>query len=125
LVLDLGEAGSNAGLFDFATGTPPGALVCSARALQLQCPKFDRCRPAATCGVSRMSRLLFLLAVVIVVYLLLRSMRAQAPKRDATASSEEMVRCAQCGVHVPRSESILAGGNFYCSDAHRREHTSK
>jgi uncharacterized protein len=36
-----------------------------------------------------------------------------------------MVRCVQCGVHLPKSESILAGGNYYCSDAHRREHTSK
>lgn len=74
-----------------------------------------------------MSRLLFLLAVIVAVYLLLRSMRAQTPrhKHDAPASSEEMVRCAQCGVHLPKSESILAGGSFYCSDAHRREHTSK
>jgi uncharacterized protein len=74
-----------------------------------------------------MSRLLFLLAVVIVVYLLLKSFRKQPPKQDASASApaEDMVRCAQCGVHLPRSESIMAGGNFYCSDAHRREHTSK
>jgi uncharacterized protein len=72
-----------------------------------------------------MSRLLFLLAVVVVVYLLLRSYRRQAPKQDAPAPAEEMVRCAQCGVHLPKSESILAGGSFYCSDAHRREHTSK
>jgi len=72
-----------------------------------------------------MSRLLFMLAVIIIVYLLLRSMRMRAPKREDTSSSEEMVRCAQCGVHLPKSESILAGGSFYCSDAHRREHTSK
>lgn len=72
-----------------------------------------------------MSRLLFLLAVAIVVYLLLRSFRRQAPKQDVSDSSEEMVRCAKCGVHLPKSESILAGGNFYCSDAHRREHTSR
>jgi len=73
-----------------------------------------------------MSRLLFLLAVIIVVYLLLKSYRRQAPKSDeATVSSEEMVRCVQCGVHLPKSESILAGGKFYCSDAHRREHTSQ
>jgi uncharacterized protein len=72
-----------------------------------------------------MSRLLFLMAVVVVVYLLLKSYRRQAPKQDAPAPAEEMVRCAQCGVHLPKSESILAGGNFYCSDAHRREHTSK
>jgi uncharacterized protein len=72
-----------------------------------------------------MSRLLFLLAVIVVVYLLLRSFRRQAPKQDAPAPAEEMVRCAQCGVHLPKSESVLAGGNSYCSDAHRREHTSK
>lgn len=73
-----------------------------------------------------MSRLLFLLAVVIVVYLLLRSFRRQAPKQqDVPTAAEEMVRCAKCGVHLPKSESILAGGNFYCSDAHRREHNSK
>ena len=72
-----------------------------------------------------MSRLLFLLAVVIVVYLLLKSYRKQPPKQDASAPAEDMVRCAQCGVHLPRSESILASGNFYCSDEHRRQHTSK
>ncbi len=70
-----------------------------------------------------MSRLLFLLAVAIVVYLLLRSYRRQAPKQDDSKPAEEMVRCAQCGVHLPRSESILANGNFYCSDEHRRQHT--
>ncbi|MDO8989986.1 MAG: PP0621 family protein [Sideroxyarcus sp.] len=72
-----------------------------------------------------MSRLLFLLAVVVVVYLLLRSFRKQAPKQDSPVAAEEMVRCAQCGVHLPKGESIKAGGNFYCSDAHRIEHTSK
>ena len=76
-----------------------------------------------------MSRLLFLLAVVIVVYLLLKSYRRQAPKQDEPSSpsesSEEMVRCVKCGVHLPKSESILAGGNFFCSDAHRREYNSK
>ena len=73
-----------------------------------------------------MSRLLFLLAVAVVVYLLLRSFRRQAPKQDAPpAQAEEMVRCVQCGVHLPKSEAIMAGGNFYCSDAHRREHSSR
>lgn len=72
-----------------------------------------------------MSRLLFLLAVIVVVYLLLRSFRKQAPRQDAPPVAEEMVRCAQCGVHLPKSESILAGGSYYCSDAHRREHASK
>jgi uncharacterized protein len=72
-----------------------------------------------------MSRLLFLLAVAVAVYLLLRSFRRPAPKQDVQNEAEEMVRCAQCGVHLPKSESIMSRGNFYCSDAHRREHTSK
>lgn len=72
-----------------------------------------------------MSRLLFLVAIIVVVYLLLRSYRRQAPKQDMPGEAEEMVRCAHCGVHLPKSESILAGGNYYCCDAHRREHSSK
>jgi uncharacterized protein len=31
-----------------------------------------------------------------------------------------MVRCAQCGVHLPRSEGFLSQGNYFCSDEHRR-----
>ena len=33
-----------------------------------------------------------------------------------------MVRCAQCGVHLPRSESLVSGQVFYCSAEHRRLH---
>jgi uncharacterized protein len=70
-----------------------------------------------------MSRLIFFLAIIIVVYLLLKSFRRQAAKDDLTTQSEEMVRCAQCGVHLPKSESIMVGGNFFCSDEHRRKHS--
>ena len=72
-----------------------------------------------------MSRLLFLLAVAIVVYLLLKSYRRQEPRQDQSQASEEMVRCEQCGVHLPRSESFLAGGKFFCSDEHRRQYNAK
>jgi uncharacterized protein len=72
-----------------------------------------------------MSRLLFLLAVIAVVYLLLKRYSKPSSRQDTPASGEDMVRCAQCGVHLPKSESILSGGNYYCCDAHRREHESK
>ena len=72
-----------------------------------------------------MSRLFFLLAVAIVVYLLLKSYRRQEPRQDQSQASEEMVRCEQCGVHLPRSESFLAGGKFFCSDEHRRQYGAK
>jgi len=73
-----------------------------------------------------MSRLLFLFVVIAVVYWLLKTYRKQSPKQDVpAASSEDMVRCAQCGVHLPKSEAITSGGKFFCGEAHRRECEAK
>lgn len=41
-----------------------------------------------------------------------------ADDRDAGAS--DLVRCAQCGVHLPRGEARLAAGRIYCSAEHAR-----
>ncbi len=68
-----------------------------------------------------MSRLIFLFAVAAAVYWLLKSYSKQPTKKDETFNAEDMVRCSKCGVHLPKSESILAGGEFFCSEAHRLE----
>jgi uncharacterized protein len=65
-----------------------------------------------------MSRLLLLIAIAIVVYLLFKSYRKHPPAQDQ-AVVEDMVRCAHCGVHLPKSESVLSGGNFFCGVEHR------
>jgi uncharacterized protein len=65
-----------------------------------------------------MSRLLLLIAIAVVVYLLLKSYRKSPPAQDQSVV-EDMVRCVHCGVHLPKSESILSGGNFFCSIEHR------
>ena len=65
-----------------------------------------------------MSRLLLIIAIAVVVYLLIRSYRKKTPQQDKPAT-EDMVRCAQCGVHLPRSESVEAGGQFFCGAEHR------
>jgi len=65
-----------------------------------------------------MSRLLLLIAIAVVVYLLLKSYRRNAPPQDNPVT-EDMVRCVHCGVHLPKSESILAGGRFFCCAEHR------
>ncbi len=50
----------------------------------------------------------------------------QANKRVADERSpkdkpvEDMVRCAKCGVNLPRSEALLSQGKTYCCDEHRR-----
>ncbi len=65
-----------------------------------------------------MSRLLLLFVIAAAVYLLLRSFRRNEPLQD-NPSVEDMVRCVHCGVHLPKSESILSGGNFFCCAEHR------
>lgn len=78
-----------------------------------------------------MWRLIFLgLIIWLGINLLKRHMgqiehqKYDAPKpADATDSKnheeiENMVKCATCEVHLPRSEAYLVGGNFYCSKLH-------
>ena len=64
-----------------------------------------------------MSRLLLIIAIAAVVYLLIRSFRKQAPPQDKP-TTEDMVRCAHCGVHLPKGESVEADGQFFCSPEH-------
>jgi uncharacterized protein len=65
-----------------------------------------------------MSRLLMLVAIGAAVYWLLRSYAKDASRQDHPVV-EDMVRCAHCGMHIPRSEGILAGENYFCSASHR------
>ncbi len=68
-----------------------------------------------------MGRLLFFLLIAYVVYLLVRSSLRKREVRDAAASAqaaraEDMVSCARCGVHLPRSEAQEENGRLVCRD---------
>lgn len=77
-----------------------------------------------------MWRLFFLgLIVWFVVYMFKRNMsqsgtnktNGEKPAGGDNIESEkniEMVKCATCAVHLPRSEAFLVNGKFYCSQAH-------
>jgi uncharacterized protein len=55
-----------------------------------------------------------------VVWGLLRGFARSRVTRDegaARASTpEDMVACARCGVHMPRSDATIDSGSFYCRD---------
>ena len=68
-----------------------------------------------------MSRLFLLIAIAAVVYMLLKSLRKSAAPQ-ARSDVEDMVRCAHCGVHFPKSEGIFDGGQFFCGMEHREAH---
>ena len=75
-----------------------------------------------------MSRLLFWLALAVLVVMAIRSkLRASAarppraaPPTPEPAVVESMASCAHCGVYFPASEAVRADGLDYCSSAHVR-----
>lgn len=38
---------------------------------------------------------------------------------------EPMIRCAECGVHAPKSDSIVVAGQPFCSAAHAQRHGAR
>lgn len=57
---------------------------------------------------------------LVYMFFIKRRRSARPPQEPAAPPEEDMVRCAQCNVHLPKSESILSGGEFFCSQEHRR-----
>jgi len=44
------------------------------------------------------------------------SPQSQQPRK---VTSTDMVRCAHCGIHIPKSEALQRDGRNYCSEEHR------
>ena len=70
-----------------------------------------------------MKYLVVLLVVVLVLWLARAARRTPAPRKPPPAQRppaiEDMVRCAHCGVHLPRDEALPGRGGVFCGDAHR------
>jgi uncharacterized protein len=72
-----------------------------------------------------MGKFLFLLLLGIAAWWVFRAfLRARGQGQSGEGAqvppTEDMVRCANCGVHLPRSESLLREGRLYCCDEHSR-----
>ncbi|WP_409316187.1 PP0621 family protein [Pseudomonas sp. KCJK9016] len=67
-----------------------------------------------------MLRLLFWIALIAAAVWLWRKLKA--PVAPAPSSREQdaapMVRCAHCGVHLPRDRALNLQQQWYCSQAH-------
>lgn len=70
-----------------------------------------------------MKFLLVTVAVLLGVWLWRSGRRVDAPPSQPPTAPEnhpqEMVRCAQCGVHLPLSDAVTGRQGVYCSEAHR------
>lgn len=72
-----------------------------------------------------MSRLIFIIVVIALVYWLFKSYRKQLPKQDEAPKTQDMVSCAYCGINLPKSESLFVDGKYYCCAAHSRGQSDK
>jgi len=74
-----------------------------------------------------LNKLLLVIIAGLLVYWIFRGYRETPlrPGEKRETSVEDMVRCAQCGVNLPKSESVIDGrGGFFCSQEHLRAHSS-
>jgi uncharacterized protein len=39
--------------------------------------------------------------------------------------AEPMIRCTECGVHAPKSDSVVVAGQPFCSAAHAQRHGAR
>lgn len=70
-----------------------------------------------------MLKLLLLIAIVFVAALIFRAYKRsldQSAPSGRVAQPEDMVKCAHCGVNMPRSEAIFSSGDFYCTPEHQK-----
>jgi uncharacterized protein len=84
-----------------------------------------------------MKYVVIILVVLAVLWLVSRA-RARAQVRDAQVRDDEparktaqpdaiedMVTCAYCQVHLPKSDALPGQGGYFCDAAHRAAHESK
>ena len=71
---------------------------------------------------------LVLIAVLVIAYMVWRGNRIERgggaapgkPGRARDAGPQEMIACAACGVHLPRTDAVAgSNGVLYCSQEHR------
>lgn len=71
-----------------------------------------------------MFRLLFWIALITAAVWLWRRLKRPIAAHKTTPNDDApapMVRCAQCGVHVPQQQALSADNRWYCSQAHLQQ----
>jgi uncharacterized protein len=70
-----------------------------------------------------MGRLVVLIIlVVLAVWLIRRAWRKSlgGGARSQPPLQQDLIACARCGMHLPRSEAREAAGRLYCGEEHAR-----
>ncbi|MGB0846040.1 MAG: PP0621 family protein [Thiolinea sp.] len=77
-----------------------------------------------------MSRLLFLLVLLVVGYLLVKSWQRKLDEAKKSnkkngfgrlIKKSQIVKCEHCELHVPEAEAVIHGGKHFCSLEHAQQ----
>ena len=50
---------------------------------------------------------------------------SRSTERQRIAAPQEMVKCAQCGLHLPRADAVLdSAQHAFCGAAHREQYVA-
>jgi uncharacterized protein len=72
-------------------------------------------------------RLLIIAALIYLVWRVVKGLLGERRRRDDQAGgpatlSQKMVKCRQCGVHVPENEAFQHNNMVFCSQDHQRQY---
>lgn len=68
-----------------------------------------------------MAKILLLILVVWIVYIVIKRYKhSLSATRAVIKPAEDMVKCAQCEVNLPRGEALYTQGEFFCTAEHQR-----
>lgn len=71
-------------------------------------------------------RLLIIAALIYLAWRVVKNLLSQASGRDDSSpdsnsqDAQAMLKCAQCGVHVPAPEAFTHNGRHFCCQEHQR-----
>jgi hypothetical protein len=110
--------------------TLPSSVAASVAALV---PALDagaglrQTSPVLVESAIRMGKYLLLFVGAVVVFWVVRAAlrrraRDRVQRAQSAVANDDMVCCLECGVHLPRGESLTVQGRFYCSVEHQRRH---
>jgi uncharacterized protein len=77
--------------------------------------------------------LIRILALALIIWLIYRMIKQwltnkrdrQVESRKETPAVGKMVKCEQCGLHIPEQEAVQSQGRHFCSIQHRDQFSSK
>ncbi|MGF6658104.1 uncharacterized protein OKW34_008694 [Paraburkholderia youngii] len=80
-----------------------------------------------------MRQIFLLILLFIVGQWLVKALRRHDAQRTGARSSngqqpqlaEPMIRCVECGVHAPKSDSVSVAGQAFCCAAHAQRHGAR